>query len=307
VKPAQRSLLLALPALLALAAALAQEPRPAPSATDEELRELCATLSSAPSDGVAMARRAQCVLSGALPSADRIGEARTYARAAMSRGEPAGGLMLYLAFQRDPAYQYVREGKVDVEAYRRLGARSMGDRKDLIDAVEGLGFAADAGHPAAAALLAAYFHGTVAPGNVLRLRALPALMLRKGEHNPVLERYAQEAEAIVQNAAETKASARAFLETYRDASAAARAGYGEQRRGRSCNDVKLKSVSAGEIEDAEYLPLQGAVVARTYLVKGRWSEYWTFSACGEEVPVKVSFAADGWGGSASRAEYNKGS
>jgi hypothetical protein len=295
------------PALLLAGAAFAQDQRPAPPAAADEMRRLCATISMSPADGREMARRAECVLSGVLPSPDRIGEARTYARAALNSGEPSGGLMLYLAFQHDPTYQYVRDGKVDAAAYRRLAARSVEQRKDQIDAIEGLGFAVGKGHPGAGVLLAAYFHDTVAPRNVQRLGALTALLMRNGDRNPAIERFAQEADVIARNAAATKASPRSFFEAYHDASVAAAAGYREQSQGKSCDDVKLKSVSASEIEDAEYLPLKGTVVAESYLVKGRWSEYWTFQACGEEVPVQVTFAADGWGGSTSRAAYNKGS
>jgi hypothetical protein len=302
-----RFLAIAVPALLALGAALAQGQQPAPPSGTAELRRLCATISMTPVDGREMARRAECVLSGVLPSPDRIGEARSFARAALARGEPSGGLMLYLTFQHDPAYQYGRDGKVDAEAYRRLAARSQEQRKEQIDAIEGLGFAGGKGHPGAGLLLARYFHDTVAPRNVQRLGALTALLMRNGDHNPAIERFAQEADAIVRNAAATKASPRSFFETYHDASVAAAAGYAEQSHGQSCADMKLKSVSSSEIEGAEYLPLQGTLVADSYLVKGRWTEYWTFQACGEEVPVKVAFAADGWGGSSSRAGYNKGS
>ena len=65
-------------------------------------------------------------------------------------------------------------------------------------------------------------------------------------------------------------------------------------------------MSSGEVQDAEYLPLEGNLVKDTYLVKGAWSEYWTFRACGEDVPLKVGFAADGWGGATSTVRYNKG-
>jgi hypothetical protein len=41
-------------------------------------------------------------------------------------------------------------------------------------------------------------------------------------------------------------------------------------------------------------------------VHGEWPEYWTFSACGDDVPVKVTFAADGWGGASFAAVHNKG-
>jgi hypothetical protein len=298
--------ILGLPAALLLAAATAQAQAPARPSAAEELRRLCATISMAPADGREMARRSECVLARVLPSTDRIGEARAYARAALAAGEPTGGLMLYLVFQSDPANQVMRDGKLDPEAYRRLAARSLAQRKDQVDAIEGLGFAAGKGDVAAGVLLAGYFHDTVAPRNVSRVGALAALLMRNGERNPVLERFAREADAVAKSAGHTKASVRSFLEAYQHASAAARQGYQDQSGGKSCEAATLQSVSSGDIHDAEYLPMKGTMVADTYLVRGKWTEFWTFRACDQEVPVKVSFEADGWGGSSSQSSHNKG-
>jgi hypothetical protein len=64
-------------------------------------------------------------------------------------------------------------------------------------------------------------------------------------------------------------------------------------------------VSTGELQDAEYLPLNGTMVAETYLVKGRWTENWTFQACERQVIVKLDFTADGWGGSTVDVSHRK--
>jgi hypothetical protein len=289
-----------------LAAAAHAQNAPAPRSNAEELKRLCNTIAMTPADGREAARRAECVLAGAIPSANRFEEARVFARWAVSKGEPAGGLMLYLAFQNDPANQYMHEGKLDPQKYQRLAARTMEQRREQIDAIEALGFAASRNYPGAGALLAAYFHDTVAPRNVSRLGAITALLIKDGEHGAVIERFAREADAIARDAAGTKASARTFFVTYHDAAAAAQQGYREQAGGKSCDQVQLKSVSAGDIQDAQFLPLTGTLVAESYLVRGHWTEFWTFRACGEEVPVKVTFEADGWGGSTSTASYNKG-
>jgi hypothetical protein len=292
------------PLLLVATAAHAQRAAEAPGAN--ELRRLCATLPAAPTDGLGLARRAECVLSGVLPSADRIAETRALARKAVAAGEPGGGLMLFLAFQSDPANQYVTQGKVDAEAYRRLAARSVQERKDQIEAIEALGFAAGRDQVAAGLLLAGYFHDTVAPRNVVRLAALADLLARKGEHGQVVARLAREAAVIAKSGGGTKASARGFFEAYPLAVAAARAGYAAQNAGKACETAELKSLSAGDIQGAEYLPLTGPMVAETYLMKGRWAEYWTFRACEQDVPVKMAFEADGWGGSTVTAVHNKG-
>ncbi|HET8746012.1 MAG TPA: hypothetical protein VFM98_10430 [Ramlibacter sp.] len=296
------------PALAAalLAGGAQAQTAPALPAPGAELKRLCETIAMTPADAREAARRAECVLAGAIPSLNRFEEARVFARWALSRGEPAGGLMLFLAFQNDPANQFLREGRVDAQAYARLAARSLAQRREQVDAIEGLGFAAGKGHPAAGPLLAAYFHDTVAPRNVARLGALTALLIRNGEHSPTIERFAREADAIARDAAGTKASPRAFFGAWGDALAAARQGYRAQSGGKACQDVQLKSVSATELQGAEFLPLTGTLVAESYLVRGQWSEFWSFRACGEEVPVKVDFAADGWGGATSSASYDKG-
>ncbi|MEJ8839967.1 hypothetical protein [Ramlibacter sp. AN1133] len=287
------------------AGASAQVPTAA-QANPEELRRACAALPATPTDALETARRAECLLAGLVPSDKPLEEARALARAALAKGEPAGGLLLYMAFRADPATQVLREGKVDPEAYRRFAGRPLAQRREEIEAIEGLGFAAGRNNRAAGALLAAYFHDTLAPGNVTRLGALTALLARNGDHGDTIRRFAREAEAIERQGSGTKASASAFLTIYNHAAAAAKAGYREQTGGRTCDEARLKSVSAGEVEGAEFLPLTGNLVAQSYLVRGHWSEFWRFQACGQEVPVKVTFEADGGGGSNSRAIHNKG-
>lgn len=289
---------------LCAGAALAQQPDPAADA--EALDRLCAALPASPEQAADQARRAECILSGRLPSADRIGEARSLARTALQGGEPAGGLVLYLAFMADPANQATREGAVDREAYQRLAARGLEERRTQAEAIEGLAQAAQRGHPTAGMLLAQYFHDTVAPGNVARMGAMVDVLMRQDAKHPVIERYLREANAIARVARATKASPRAFLQTYQQGAAAAREGYRVQSGGKSCEQVQLKSVSAGEIMGAQFLPLQGPLVTGSYLVQGQWAEFWTYQACDEEVPVKVAFRADGWGGSTSTATHNKG-
>jgi hypothetical protein len=294
-----------LPLLAVVLAAAAVHAQPAPGA-DESLRTMCSSLSAVPADGREMAKRSECILAGAISSSDRIAEARELARAAMARGEPGGGLMLYFAFENDPANRYVQDGKPDLQAYERLAARPLEARKDQVDAIEGLGFAAGRNNPVAGLLLANYFHDTVAPGNVARLDALLELLQRIGNKSPQLERMARETAAIRGPRGATKASVRGFLEAHQHAVAAAAAGYKVQGGKASCDKPVLKSVSAGNISDAQYLPLQGKLVANSYLVRGEWMEFWRFEGCGQEIPVKVTFRADGWGGSRFIAVHNKG-
>ncbi len=287
------------------AAVQAQESQTSSAAAAEEFRRLCATVSMHPADARERARRAECILSGVLPSQNPIEEARMLARAAWKAGEPSGGVILYLAYVRDPAYQAVRDGKVDPQAYARLAALNGHERTEQIEAIEALGFAAGKNHVAAGMLLANYFHDTVAPRNVSRMGAIAALLMRIGEKGPIVERFAREADTIAR-VGPTKASARSFLEAYHNAAAVAKSGYALQVPGKACDAVELQSVRSGEIENPAYLPLKGALVEGSYLVKGHWQESWTFRACGAEIPVKVEFQADGWGGSTATASHDKG-
>lgn len=297
--------LLAAALTLAAAAAHAQGAAPAAGTAQPDLRKLCEAVSMNPADAAEMARRAECVLSGAIPSNDRLGEAKVLSRAAFAKGEMSGGLLMYLAYLADPANRYLRNGKIDTEAYQRLAARSLAERKEQIEAIEALGTAAGRNHVAAATLLAGYFHETVAPRNVSRVGAMSALLQRMGEKSPVVERFGREADAIVK-AGQTKTSVRNFFETYQQAEAVVRAAYESQSDGKRCEKPVLRTVSSGDIANAEFLPLEGNLVKDSFLLKGKWTEYWTFDACGTELPVKVGFAADGAGGATSDVRFNKG-
>src|SRR5690606_7214433 len=99
------------------------------------------------------------------------------------------------AFLQDPKNQALRDGKVDPAAYERLAARSLKERTEQVEAIEGLGFAAGRNNPAAGMLLANYFHDTAAPGNLVRLAAIAAMLKRNGHQNAVIERFAREADA----------------------------------------------------------------------------------------------------------------
>jgi hypothetical protein len=286
------------------AAALAQPI--GPGAPSPELQMACAAAQAAESGNArALAVRAQCVLAGVAPSTRPFEQARELARESLRLGDPAGGFMLYVAFASDPANTHVRDGKPDLGAYRRLAGRTLDERKDQAEALDALAFAAGKGHVNAGLALATYFYETNAPQNVARTRAMSGLLLKAGERNPVLEKLLREAGTVEKTAPTTKASVRSFLDAYRPAVGTALAGYRVQKPGTECAKAELKSVSSGDIEGAEYLPLAATMVARSYLVRGQWSEFWTFDACGEAVPVKVTFQADGWGGSTFTTVHNR--
>lgn len=295
----------ALTLAVALSSALAQAAAPGGPGASAELQVTCASVGAAEPNARLLAVRAQCILAGVIPSPSPYTQARELARESLRQGDPAGGFMLYVAYVTDPASSYVRDGKVDDQAYRRLAAQPVDQRQGQAEAIEGLAFAASKGHVNAGLAMTSYFYETVAPRNVSRARAMAQLLAQSGERSAGLDKQLREAGTVEKSAPATKASVRSFLDAYRIATAQALVGHRAQKPGQECRQVRLKSVSSGEIENAEYLPLRPAMVANSYLVRGQWAEFWTFDACGEEVPVKVAFQADGWGGSTFTATHNR--
>ena len=270
-----------------------------------ELKALCAAQPAKPAGARELAVRAHCVLVKLIPSAKPYAEAQDLARLSMRLGDPAGAYLLYAAFTNDPANSYLRDGKVDMEAYRRLGARPIEQRAGQVEAIDALAFAAARGHVTAGAVLATYLRDTVAPGNVARLRELTTLLQSRGEKSPVVQRLAQEAELVETSAPATKASVRAFLEAFQLAHGAAVTAAAAQRPGAQCAGPQIKAATSGDVANARYLPLTQSGVRNSYLVQGEWSELWTFSACDTDVPVRVRFRADGWGGATFTAVAEK--
>lgn len=293
-------------AALTVAAAAAAQAQEAPAAPSADLAANCALLPQQPAEARAIAQRAHCVLRGLVASEQRLAEARALARKSMALGEPEGGLVLFLAFANDPAYSFRQDGKVDLQAYRRLAAVPPEQRAEQVEAIEALGFAAGKDHVGAAALLANYYYETVAPRNVARVRAIVDLLAQRQQRHAALDKMRREAAVIEKTAPATRASVRTFFEAYRAGTAAALAGHAAQTAGGKCEKAELRTVSAGDLQGAAYLPLKGTMVADTYLARGSWNEFWTFLACGQEVPVKLAFEADGWGGASIRATHNKG-
>lgn len=292
-----------------------------PVAQGPDLRKACTDLAPSARDPKSLGLRAQCVLTGLHPSTRRFGQARELAREAMKLGDAHGALVLYLAFSTDPENTYVRDGKADLARYRQLGARTLEQRRDQVEALDALGYAAGTGHAQAMSLLASYHYDTAAPTSIARVRETTGLLMRSGLRTELNDRMLKEATAINDVAPQTKASVRSFLDAYRLASAVAlRTAAQVAAPGVSapvatasapgstaakCEKPGLRNVSAGDLKDPQFLPLQNSLVANTFLLRGSWTEYWTFDACGLEVPVKVDFNADGWGGTTFNATLNR--
>jgi hypothetical protein len=72
--------------------------------------------------------------------------------------------------------------------------------------------------------------------------------------------------------------------------------------GTPCEAFDLSGIDPGPAPDgAVYLPVPVGPLVNAFLIEGQWQERWTFSGCGLEVPVLLSFKADGIGGASFEA------
>lgn len=254
---------------------------------------------SAAGDAAGEGTLAQCILFGVLGDPQPLRHGRDLARAAMKHGDPNGAFMVYAAFAMDPANSYLRDGKPDAGAYEALAARPLAARAGQSEALDALAYAATHGHPVAGVTLATYFYETVAPANVVRLKNLLEGLAQSGERSPQMDELRQRASQIAATG-DTKTSVRAFMDSYAPALTAAKAA-DAKANAKACDELRLASIRSGELRDPVFLPQERAEMQETYLVRGTWDEAWTFQGCGREAVVRVSFAADGWGGARFQA------
>jgi hypothetical protein len=248
-----------------------------------------------PSAPEALAGQVRCLLAGVEPSDNPIQRSRELLRPALQSGNAVAGFLMYAVYSADPAFTYIRNGKVDAAQYDRLAALPVSARAPQIEALDALAFAMNKGHLSAAVTVAAYLMESSAPGNAVRLRNLVGLLQRSGVDTPQLQRYGQAAIQATTHGP-THASPKAFADALNMAGAAIEGRIATTDGKRPCGDVQLSQTQAGDIAGAEYLPLKNPPLVNTYLVRGTWSEQWTFTACGRQVPVEVRFTADGWSG-----------
>ncbi|RQP26266.1 hypothetical protein [Piscinibacter terrae] len=281
---------------LAAAACLAAV---APASNAQPTPQECAKAkaSADPSAPEALAGRVRCLLAGVEPSDNPIQRSRELLRPALQSGSAVAGFLMYAVYSADPAYTYIRNGNVDAAQYDRLAALPVSERGPQIEALDALALGMNKGNVSAAVAVAAYLMESSAPGNAVRLRNLLGRLQHAGVDTPQLQRYGL---AAVQATTygPTHASPKAFTDALNAAGSAVAASTAAAGGKPPCNDVQLSQTAAGDIAGAEYLPLTNQPLVNTYLLRGTWTEQWTFAACGTKVPAEVRFTADGWSGAA---------
>ena len=68
-------------------------------------------------------------------------------------------------------------------------------------------------------------------------------------------------------------------------------------------EIKMTQVAAEPVSNAEYLPITKPPLAGTYLLRGNWIEFWTFTGCRQTVALRMEFTADGWSGAHFKTTY----
>lgn len=230
---------------------------------------------------------ASCQLAGTLAAADRFEAARASARRAVALGASSGGTVLFTAYTVDPRWgPRAADGPID-PVQRALQA----------EAWTGLSFALGGRDAMAAAFAIPALHDVAAPGNIDRL------ITAAGQSTSVAQRHA----ALVATARHfkalggTHASLKSAPAAARAANAAAKVG-ALRDAGTPCEAFDLSDIDPGPGPDgAVYLPVAVGPLVNAYLIEGQWQERWTFSGCGLEVPVLLSFKADGSGGASFEA------
>ena len=249
---------------------------------------------------------ADCLIAGESKTDDPYEAARVLARKAVAAGSAEGGFELYKIYVLDPKYSYIKDGKADQAKYDELAARPATQRSVQIEAFNALSGALANGNYAALNSFIAYLSVTTAPSNIDRLLHAAGFLRNTASIVPLqpnTQKAIQTAQSIRQMGV-TNVSQKVILEVSPTLTGGAAAAI-SRKLGSSCdaNTVKLKSIAAEPVANAEYLPLKG-IMSNTYMLRGTWNENWIYAGCDTEVEYAVTFSADGGGGATYTAKLS---
>lgn len=222
-------------------------------------------------------------------------EARAWTRKAIAGGDQRAGFGLWQAYTLDPANQFMVNGKADDRKYNAIARRSIAERNDQIEAIDGLAGAAAAGYLPARLMLATLLLEQSGAGTTKQIRTL-----LDGVPNlpPDYQKYlalAQQVDTLGPSRAAPKVIADAIPSVMTEAALASeRAGTANATQ---CKDFRLMSIkNVSAVGDALWLPLKHPLVTGTYPLKGTWTEDWHVFFCGAERTLRMQFDVDGMGG-----------
>ncbi|WP_050479213.1 tetratricopeptide repeat protein [Herbaspirillum rhizosphaerae] len=222
-------------------------------------------------------------------------EARAWTRKAVAAGDQRAGFGLWQAYSLDPANQFMVKGKADDRKYNAIARRTVAERGDQIEAIDGLAGAAAAGYLPARLMLATLLLEQSGAGTTKQIRTLlDGIPNLPADYQKYLA-LAQQVDTLGPTRAAPKVVADAIPTVMTGAALASeRAGTPNSTQ---CKDFRLMSIKeVSKVGDAVWLPLTQPLVTGTYPVKGTWTEDWHVFFCGAERTVQMQFSADGMGG-----------
>lgn len=200
-----------------------------------------------------------------------------------------GGALFASIYATGSESNYIVNGKADDAKYEKLAARGLEQRVNQIEAIDALAAAAASGHVMARLQLASQLVELSGKGTASSILELVDNLNVPAEYG--VARWKSMA-TFAAKYPQTKASPRLLLDTMNSALSLVVI----QKVANCTERPTLRGISAGDVKNAVWLPLKPSKYATDFLVKGEWSERWTFDRCGTPIDIAVDFKADGMGG-----------
>jgi len=222
--------------------------------------------------------------------------AKQWAAKTADAGNSEGEFLLYAAILQS-SLSYLEGGKASKAKYDALANRPASERRIDIIAYESLYRSAGKGYAPAVSALTGFYADQLGEDNNKKFIAGYAQLVQKPKTMEAIDRMVREMLSI----GNTYASYKIMFDAQRVVGvvAVAKAGLTNPEKARDCDPKSGKLVKLSittPINNAEYLPLSIPELAKAVLLKGSWQEEWTYDFCGKQVPLTVSFQADGFGG-----------
>lgn len=184
-----------------------------------------------------------------------------------------------------PLSQTDASGRPDEQKYQQRPSRKVAERALDVEAKDALYRAAAQGYPPAQQMLALI---TAMPGPKL----------------PVLNHYEQ-ISRYMKALGQTHTSAQLFFDSRQPVAMAgliATCGLPATAEAKAAAPLRLTAIAVSRpLHGAVYLPSKVPGNERAFLLAGDWDKAWTYSGCGRQAQVMVTFNADGMGGAYMRS------
>ena len=229
-------------------------------------------------------------------------KAMTLARQGDRAGDVEAIFFLHMLLTNGPLSQTDASGKPDEQKYQQRASRKVAERALDVEAKDTLYRAAAQGYLPAQQMLALTLGGTIGEGNQERMLALITAI--PGPKLPVLNHYEQ-VSRYMKALGQTHTSAQLFFDSRQPVAMAgliATCGLPATAEAKTAAPLRLTAIAVSRpLRGAVYLPSKVPGNERAFLLAGDWDEAWTYSGCGRQAQVMVTFTADGMGGAYMRS------